>query len=201
MHTEQTVSIFQSNFASITNTQNRASRLPLLQSFEIQNRKYSLDTSPEELAQNVPALRDNIDMKNISLGAQNTGRSSVSGIRATVFGASSPIGRHIVNQLGQIGSQVVLPYRGDGTEVHDMKLMGDLGQIVPLPYQIRDKRSVERVIKDSNVVINAISKRRESCNFSFHDTHVNATHMIARVKLFFSKHQKIYYCENSKQQV
>ena len=84
--------------------------------------------------------------------------------------------------MGQIGSQVVVPYRGDGMEVRDLKLMGDLGQIVPLPYQIRDKRSVERVLKDSNVVINAISRRRESGNFSFHDTHVNATHMIARVK-------------------
>jgi NADH dehydrogenase (ubiquinone) 1 alpha subcomplex subunit 9 len=80
-----------------------------------------------------------------------------------------------------MGSQVVIPYRsGDGTELRDHKLMGDLGQIVPLPYQIRDKRSVERVIQDSNVVINCISRRRESRNFSFHDTHVNGTHMIAR---------------------
>merc|ERR1719273_1905726 len=88
-------------------------------------------------------------------------------------------GRHIVNALGRMGSQVILPYRGDGTELRDHKLMGDLGQIVPLPYQIRDKRSVERVIQVSNVVINAISRRRESRNFSMHDTHVNATHMIA----------------------
>ena len=68
-----------------------------------------------------------------------------------------------------MGSQVILPYRGDGTEVRHRKLMGDLGQIVPLPFQIRDKRSVERVIQDSNVVINAISRRRESRNFSMHD--------------------------------
>lgn len=80
-----------------------------------------------------------------------------------------------------MGSQVVIPYRSaDGIELRDHKLMGDLGQIVPLPFQIRDKRSVERVIQDSNVVINCISRRRESHNFSFHDSHVNATHMIAR---------------------
>eukprot|EP01083_Nonionella_stella_P299352 1016372_1 len=142
-------------------------------------RSYSIDTPPEDLQKNVPALVDNIDMKNLALHTSG-GRSSVSGVRATVFGASSALGRHIVNQLGRMGSQVILPYRGDGTEVKDHRLMGDLGQIVPLPYQIRDKRSVERVIQDSNVVINAISRRRESRNFSFHDTHVNATHMIAR---------------------
>jgi len=142
-------------------------------------RKYSIDTPPEDLQKNVPALHENIDMKNLALSSGG-GRSSVSGVRATVFGASSAIGRHIVNALGRMGSQVILPYRGDGTEVRDHKLMGDLGQIVPLPFQIRDKRSVERVIQDSNVVINAISRRRESRNFSMHDTHVNATHIIAR---------------------
>eukprot|EP00483_Globobulimina_turgida_P006973 UN06987 len=143
------------------------------------SRSYSIDTPPEELQKNVSALVENIDMKNLALQSAG-GRASVSGVRATVFGASSAIGRHIVNQLGRMGSQVILPYRGDGNEIKDSKLMGDLGQIVPLPYQIRDKRSVERVIQDSNVVINAISRRRESRNFSMHDTHVNGTHMIAR---------------------
>jgi len=142
-------------------------------------RSYSIDTPPEDLHKNVPALQENVDMKNLALQS-TTGRSSVTGVRATVFGASSSLGRHIVNQLGRMGSQVILPYRGDGLEVREHKMMGDLGQIVPLPFQIRDKRSVERVIQDSNVVINCIQRRRESRNFSFHDTHVNATHMIAR---------------------
>eukprot|EP01084_Bolivina_argentea_P231583 390504_1 len=99
-------------------------------------RQYGIDTRPEDLQKNVPALHDNIDMKNLTLQSGG-GRSSVSGIRATVFGASSALGRSIVNQLGRMGSQVILPYRGDGLEVRDHKLMGDLGQIVPLPYQIR----------------------------------------------------------------
>merc|ERR1719320_925798 len=91
-------------------------------------RHYSIDTPPEDLQKNVPALQENIDMKNLALSSSG-GRSSVSGVRATVFGASSALGRHIVNQLGRMGSQVILPYRGDGTEVRDHKLMGDLGQI------------------------------------------------------------------------
>jgi uncharacterized protein YbjT (DUF2867 family) len=147
--------------------------------FRVSASHYSIDTPPEELQANVPILSENIDMKNISLQVTG-GRSSVSGIRATVFGASGTLGRTITNVLGRIGTQVVVPYRGDGREMARHKMMGDLGQIVPLPYQIRDKRSVERVIKGSNVVINCISARRETRNFSHHDTHVNATHMIAR---------------------
>lgn len=57
-------------------------------------RCYSLDTPPEELQRNVVALADNIDMKNLTLQTSG-GRSSVSGIRATVFGASSQIGIHL----------------------------------------------------------------------------------------------------------
>lgn len=54
-------------------------------------RKYSIDTPPEDLQKNVPALQENIDMKNLALSSGG-GRSSVSGVRATVFGASSALG-------------------------------------------------------------------------------------------------------------
>merc|ERR1719289_255716 len=83
-------------------------------------------------------------MKNIALTAGRGGRSSISGIRATVFGASSITGHAVINQLGQIGSQVVVPYRGDGREVKRVRMMGDLGQIIPLPFHLRDARTVAR---------------------------------------------------------
>ena len=54
-------------------------------------RNYAIDTPPEDLQKNVPALVENIDMKNLALQS-STGRSSVSGVRATVFGASSALG-------------------------------------------------------------------------------------------------------------
>ena len=78
------------------------------------------------------------------------GRSSFSGVVATVFGATGFVGRYVVNRLGgrgqcsssgcvssavcvmvtgRVGSQVVVPYRGDEHDHRHLKLMGDLGQV------------------------------------------------------------------------
>lgn len=58
------------------------------------------------------------------------GRSSFNGTVATVFGASGFLGRALVNRLGKMGTQVVVPYRGDPSQVQPLKLAGDLGQIL-----------------------------------------------------------------------
>ena len=58
------------------------------------------------------------------------GRSSFSGIVATVFGGPGFIGRYVVNRLGRVGSQVVVPYRGDEHDYRHLRPMGDLGQIL-----------------------------------------------------------------------
>uniref|UniRef100_A0A0A9Y6A5 NADH dehydrogenase [ubiquinone] 1 alpha subcomplex subunit 9, mitochondrial n=1 Tax=Lygus hesperus TaxID=30085 RepID=A0A0A9Y6A5_LYGHE len=69
------------------------------------------------------------------------GRSSFSGIVATVFGASGFLGRYVVNRLGKIGTQLILPYRGDFDEMRRLKLSGDLGQVLFLPYNLKDEDS------------------------------------------------------------
>lgn len=60
------------------------------------------------------------------------GRSSISGLKVAVFGCSGFLGRYIVNRLGRSGNQVILPYRGEDYDIRHLKVMGDLGQIVPL---------------------------------------------------------------------
>jgi len=136
----------------------------------------------DDIVSTVPPLKDNVDQKNIALQAMG-GRSSVSGIRATVFGGSSILGHAVINMMGQIGSQVVVPYRGDGREVRRVKMMGDLGQIIPLPFHIRDERTVRRAIEGSNIVINLLGNRRESWNFTYHDVHVNGSHLLAKTAM------------------
>lgn len=107
------------------------------------------------------------------------GRSSFSGIVATVFGATGFFGRYIVNRLGRVGSQVVVPYRGDEHDHRHLQLMGDLGQVVFLEYNLRDPVSVLKAVQHSNVVINLTGRDYETWNYKFHDVHVEGVRTIA----------------------
>ena len=53
----------------------------------------------------------------------------VSGITATVFGATGFLAPYIINSLAKAGSQVVMPYRCDDLDVQHLRTMGDLGQV------------------------------------------------------------------------
>ncbi|XP_028765531.1 NADH dehydrogenase [ubiquinone] 1 alpha subcomplex subunit 9, mitochondrial-like [Neltuma alba] len=97
------------------------------------------------------------------------GRSSVSGVIATVFGATGFLGRYVVQQLAKMGSQVLVPFRGSEDSHRHLKLMGDLGQIVPMKYNPRDEDSIKAVMAKANVVINLIGREYETRNFSFEE--------------------------------
>jgi len=109
------------------------------------------------------------------------GRQSVSGITATVFGGNGFVGRYVVNRLGKIGSQCVVPFRGDGMNARHLKLMGDLGQIVPLPLDFTDEESIRTACDRSNVVINLIGNQHKTANYSYHDTNVKCTYRLAKI--------------------
>ena len=46
-----------------------------------------------------------------------------------MFGATGFLGRYIVNELGKIGSQVIVPYRCTEQGTAHLRVMGDLGQV------------------------------------------------------------------------
>uniref|UniRef100_A0A8C6XUU3 NADH dehydrogenase [ubiquinone] 1 alpha subcomplex subunit 9, mitochondrial n=1 Tax=Naja naja TaxID=35670 RepID=A0A8C6XUU3_NAJNA len=110
-----------------------------------------------------------------------SGRSSVSGIVATVFGATGFIGRYIVNHLGRVGSQVVIPYRCDEYDLLYLRPMGDLGQLIFLEWDSRDKDSTRKALENSHVVINLIGRDWETKNFKYEDVFVSIPRDIARL--------------------
>uniref|UniRef100_A0A670XLS0 NADH dehydrogenase [ubiquinone] 1 alpha subcomplex subunit 9, mitochondrial n=1 Tax=Pseudonaja textilis TaxID=8673 RepID=A0A670XLS0_PSETE len=110
-----------------------------------------------------------------------SGRSSVSGIVATVFGATGFIGRYIVNHLGRIGSQVIIPYRCDEYDLLYLRPMGDLGQLIFLEWDSRDKDSTRKALENSHVVINLIGRDWETKNFKYEDVFVTIPRDIARL--------------------
>lgn len=100
------------------------------------------------------------------------GRSSFNGITATVFGATGNLGSSICNKMGNTGTQLVLPYRGDFYDVQPLKLCGDLGQIYFTPYNLKDEDSIRKAMNHSNLVINVIGREWETKNFTFDDIYV-----------------------------
>jgi len=109
------------------------------------------------------------------------GRSSVSGIKATVFGASGFLGSYVVNRLGKIGSFVLCPYRGDELYLRKLKPMGDLGQINFYPMSIRNAAEIERAVAGSNVVINLMGIHAETSRWSFQDIHATFPSVLATI--------------------
>lgn len=124
-------------------------------------------------------INKNVTLTNYKRG--RGGRSSFSGIVATVFGATGFVGRYVVNRLGKCGSQVIIPYRGDQYDVDRLKILGDLGQILFQEYHLKDEESLRKCMQYSNVVINLIGREYETKNFSFRDIYVDGPRNMARI--------------------
>lgn len=107
------------------------------------------------------------------------GRSSFSGTVATVFGATGFMGRYVINRLARAGTQIVVPYRGDEHDIRYIHVMGDLGQITFVAYDIRDPASIAKAVQHSNVAINLVGREYETRNFTFEDCMVTGSRNIA----------------------
>lgn len=111
------------------------------------------------------------------------GRSSNSGVQATIFGAYGFIGRYVVNRLAKTGARVIIPYRGDEYDVKHLKVMGDLGQVVPFEMSIRSAGDIEKAVAGSNVVINLLGKPFETRRFTFENVNVHFPRILASLCL------------------
>jgi NADH dehydrogenase (ubiquinone) 1 alpha subcomplex subunit 9 len=108
------------------------------------------------------------------------GYSAVSGHIVTVFGCTGFLGRYVVSKLGKMGTQVVIPYREEDEKRH-LKLAGDLGQIVPMEWDIRNEQQIEECLRHSDIVYNLVGRDYETKNFSFEDVHAKGAERIARI--------------------
>ncbi|TFK52290.1 39kDa subunit of Ndufa9, NADH ubiquinone oxidoreductase [Heliocybe sulcata] len=118
------------------------------------------------------------------------GRSAVSGHIATVFGCTGFLGRYLVAKLGcygysrpriaKNGTQVVVPYR-DQDEARHLKLMGDLGQVVHMEWDIRNDDQIAECLRHSDIVYNLVGRDYETKNFTYNDVNAAGAGRIAKV--------------------
>jgi len=71
----------------------------------------------------------------------------------TVFGGSGFLGRYVVRALAPTGAAIRIACRRQ-REAMICKSMGDVGQIAPVPCNIRDDASVAAAVAGANTVIN-----------------------------------------------
>lgn len=117
-----------------------------------------------------------------ALKAGPGGRSSVSGVTATIFGCSGFLGRYIAQALGSVGTQLVLPYRCDPLDIQHLRTMGDLGMVVTLgDFNIRDDDAIRKAMAQSNLVINLIGADAETWNYKFEEVHIDIPSRISRI--------------------
>lgn len=100
------------------------------------------------------------------------------GHTATVFGATGFLGRYIVNRLARSGNTVVVPFREEMTKRH-LKVSGDLGRVVFMEFDLRNKESIEESVRHSDIVYNLIGRDYPTKNFDLFDVHVWGAERIA----------------------
>lgn len=113
-------------------------------------------------------------------------KNSVSGIKATVFGGTSPLGAAIGTRLTHFGSIVVYPHRATGDfhsqNFRELRVNADLGYKTAIRLMdFTDQSEVDVTLRHSNVVVCSIgSKRHYKDQQDFEDANINVPVTIAK---------------------
>lgn len=97
----------------------------------------------------------------------------------TVFGGSGFVGRHLVKRLADKGWRVRVATR-DVEDAGRLKLMGDVGQVVPVGASIRSDRDVSAAIAGADAVVNLVGILYESGEQTFGALHAMGPDRIAK---------------------
>lgn len=96
----------------------------------------------------------------------------------TVFGGSGFLGRYVVRALVAQGWRVRCAVRRPHT-AHELKVIGDVGQVQLMQANIRFPNSVARAVEGADAVVNLVAVLAESGKQSFEALHVRGLETIA----------------------
>jgi len=95
----------------------------------------------------------------------------------TVFGASGFLGRYVVRALTARGWRVRAAVRNPHTS-HELKVVGDVGQVQLMQANLRYPQSVARAIDGADAVVNLVGVLFESGRQTFEALHVGGLDVI-----------------------
>ncbi len=98
----------------------------------------------------------------------------------TVYGGSGFVGRYIVQRLARAGWRVRVAVRRPN-EALFVRTYGDVGQVEPVPCNIRDDESVRSVMHDADSVVNCVGILNEEGRNRFDAVQVEGAKRIARL--------------------
>ncbi len=95
-----------------------------------------------------------------------------------VFGGSGFIGKQVVRALAKAGKRVRVAMRRPHLG-HELRVMGDVGQIQLVQANVRFPESVARAIEGADAVVNLVAVLHENGKQNFEILHVEAARTIA----------------------
>lgn len=95
-----------------------------------------------------------------------------------VFGGSGFIGKQVVRALAKRGKRVRVAMRRPHLG-HELRVMGDVGQIQLVQANVRFPDSVDTALEGANAVVNLVAVLHESGKQNFEALHVDAARAIA----------------------
>jgi NADH dehydrogenase len=100
-------------------------------------------------------------------------------IQVTIFGGSGFLGRYIVKRLAKLNMRVRVAVRHPN-QAHFLKPLGNVGQICPIPADIKNEKSVLAAIEGSDIVINCVGILYEGGGQSFDNIVYHGAENIAK---------------------
>lgn len=97
----------------------------------------------------------------------------------TVFGGSGFLGTNLAQALARKGHRVRLAVRRPDL-AHDARMLGNVGQIVPIQANVRNEASVVRAVAGADIVINLVGVGSQAGAQTFQNVHVAGAAAIAR---------------------
>ncbi len=100
----------------------------------------------------------------------------------TIFGGSGFLGRYIARRLAKEGWRVRIAVR-DPSLAGFVRMYGHVGQVVPVPCNIRDDESVRAALMGAEAAVNCVGTFDRKGRNSFQAIHVDAAARVARLCL------------------